>query len=153
MSDASAPSGAFQSRATSAGPASKMLLETRGLSKNFSGVKAVTGVDFRLGRGELRCLIGPNGAGKSTFFKMLSGQLPPTAGTILFDGRDITGEPSHRIARLGIGIKNQVPSVWDGLSVYEHFFIAAHRRVGARAAHAVADGLLAELGLETIAGR
>ena len=52
-----------------------------------------------------------------------------------------------------MGIKNQVPSVWDGLSVYEHFWIAAHRRVGARAAHAVADGLLGELGLEAIARR
>jgi branched-chain amino acid transport system ATP-binding protein/urea transport system ATP-binding protein len=106
-----------------------------------------------LRRGELRCLIGPNGAGKSTFFKMLSGQLRPTAGTIIFDGHDITGEPQHRIARLGMGIKNQVPSVWDGLSVYEHFWIAARRRVGARAAGTAADRLLGELGLEAIAGR
>jgi branched-chain amino acid transport system ATP-binding protein len=153
MSDALAPSGAFQNGSASAGPASKTLLETRDLSKNFGGVKAVTGVNFRLSRGELRCLIGPNGAGKSTFFKMLSGQLPPTAGTILFDGSDITGEPPHRIARLGIGIKNQVPSVWDGLSVYEHFFIAAHRRLGTRRAAAVADELLMKLGLATLARR
>jgi len=153
MSHASAPSGAFQNRAASAVPAGKTLLETRGLSKNFGGVTAVTGVNFRLGRGELRCLIGPNGAGKSTFFKMLSGQLPPTAGTILFDGSDITGEPPHRIARLGIGIKNQVPSLWDGLSVYEHFFIAAHRRLGVRRAAAVADELLMKLGLAALARR
>ena len=84
---------------------------------------------------------------------MLSGQLHPSKGTILFDGKDITGEPPHKIARLGMGIKNQVPSVWDGLSVYEHFWIAAHRRVGARTAHTVAEGLLTELGLETVARR
>ena len=120
MSDASAPNSTFQNRAVSAGPASETLLETQGLSKNFGGVKAVTGIDFRLGRGELRCLIGPNGAGKSTFFKML---------------------------------KNQVPSVWDGLSVYEHFFIAAHRRLGTRRAAAVADELLTKLGLAALARR
>ena len=143
----------FSRSEVSGAQGSPALLQTTGLSKAFGGVHAVTEVNFRLRRGELRCLIGPNGAGKSTFFKMLSGQLRPTAGTIIFDGHDITGEPQHRIARLGIGIKNQVPSVWDGLSVYEHFWIAAHRRVGARAAHAVADGLLAEFGLGAIAGR
>ena len=143
----------FSRSVVSGAQGSPVLLQTTGLSKAFGGVHAVTQVNFRLRRGELRCLIGPNGAGKSTFFKMLSGQLRPTAGTIIFDGHDITGEPQHRIARLGIGIKNQVPSVWDGLSVYEHFWIAAHRRVGARAAHAVADGLLGEFGLGAIAGR
>jgi branched-chain amino acid transport system ATP-binding protein len=142
------------SRSEVSGPqTSPALLQTTGLSKAFGGVHAVAEVDFRLRRGELRCLIGPNGAGKSTFFKMLSGQLRPTAGTIIFDGHDIAGEPQHCIARLGMGIKNQVPSVWDGLSVYEHFWIAAHRRVGAHAARAVAKGLLGELGLEAIAGR
>jgi branched-chain amino acid transport system ATP-binding protein len=130
-----------------------VLLETRQLTKDFGGVHAVAAVDFRLRRGELRCLIGPNGAGKSTFFKMLTGQLRPTSGAILFEGSDIVGEPQHRIARLGIGIKNQVPSVWNGLSVYEHFWIAAHQRAGARCAAAVSDSLLAELSLEPIARR
>ena len=153
MSDASASSSAFQNRAAGAGPTSKTLLETKDLVMSFGGVVAVDHVNFRLGEVELRCLIGPNGAGKSTFFKMISGQLPPTAGSILFDGSDITGEQPHRIARLGIGIKNQVPSVWDGLSVYEHFFIAAHRRLGARRAAAVADDLLMELDLGKLARR
>jgi branched-chain amino acid transport system ATP-binding protein len=130
-----------------------VLLETRRLTKDFGGVHAVTAVDFRLRRGELRCLIGPNGAGKSTFFKMLTGQLLPTSGAILFEGSDIAGEPQHRIARLGIGIKNQVPSVWDGLSVYEHFWIAAYHRAGARSAATMTDSLLAQLGLEPIARR
>ena len=67
------------------------LLVTQGLAKHFGGVAAVDGVDFFLAEGELRCLIGPNGAGKSTFFKMLTGQLVPTAGRVTFEGIDITG--------------------------------------------------------------
>ena len=66
------------------------LIETRGLSMRFGGVQAVRNVDFSVAEGELRCLIGPNGAGKSTFFKMLTGQLRPTSGTIFFRGADIT---------------------------------------------------------------
>ena len=66
------------------------LLETRDLTMRFGGVRAVRHVNFTLAEGELRCLIGPNGAGKSTFFKMLTGQLQPTHGHVLFRGRDIT---------------------------------------------------------------
>ena len=130
-----------------------VLLETRRLTKDFGGVRAVAGIDFRLRQGELRCLIGPNGAGKSTFFKMLTGQMRPSGGAILFDGSEITGLPQHRIARLGIGIKNQVPSVWEGLTVYEHVWIAARRRNGARAAADMTDELLGELGLAPVARR
>ncbi len=101
------------------------ILETRQLSKAFGGVKAIDRVDFSLAEGELRCLIGPNGAGKSTFFKMLTGQHRPTAGQILFKGRDITHADAHEIGRLGIGIKNQVPDVFDGLSVLENLSLAA----------------------------
>ncbi len=103
------------------------LLETRGLIMRFGGVTAVAGADFSLGAGELRCLIGPNGAGKSTFFKCLIGQLRPTAGEILFDGASIVGEEPHAIARRGIAIKTQVPSLFDGLSVRENLRLAAAR--------------------------
>ena len=130
-----------------------LLLQTQGLTKDFGGVQAVAGVDFRLRRGELRCLIGPNGAGKSTFFKMLTGQLRPSAGTILFEGSNIAGLLQHEIARLGIGIKNQVASVWEGLTVYEHLWIAARRQSGAQAAAPLTDRLLVELGLGSIARR
>ena len=75
----------------------------------------------------MRCLIGPNGAGKSTFFKLLTGQIKPTSGAVLFRGKDITGLQAHEIARLGIGIKTQVPSVFNGLSVRENLWIAAAR--------------------------
>lgn len=130
-----------------------VLLQTRQLSKRFGGVRAVAEVDLSLLHGELRCLIGPNGAGKSTFFKMLTGQIRPSSGAILFDGADIAGLRQHAIARLGIGIKNQVASVWESLSVYEHFWIAARRQNGARAAARMTDELLSMLDLGAVAGR
>ncbi|MDT3378514.1 ATP-binding cassette domain-containing protein [Labrys neptuniae] len=104
------------------------LLRTQGLTMRFGGVVAVNTVDFTLGEVELRCLIGPNGAGKSTFFKMLTGQLTPTSGRIAFRGSPIAGAPSHEIARLGVGIKTQVPNVFNGLSVRENIWLAARRR-------------------------
>ena len=104
------------------------LLETRGLGMRFGGVHAVRDVDFTLAERELRCLIGPNGAGKSTFFKMLTGQLQPTAGAVLFRGERHLARRAAQIARLGIGIKTQVPSVFDGLSVRENIWLAARGR-------------------------
>jgi branched-chain amino acid transport system ATP-binding protein len=101
------------------------LLETRGLTMRFGGVVAVNNVDFVLREAELRCLIGPNGAGKSTFFKCLTGQLRPSVGRILFRGASIDGASRHLIARRGIGIKTQVPNVFDGLSARENVRIAA----------------------------
>jgi len=103
----------------------RTIIETHQLVKSFGGVRATDNVDFKLKEGELRCLIGPNGAGKSTFFKLLTGQITPTSGKILFDGVDVTGLPSHKIARLGIGIKNQKPDVFDGLSARENLWLAA----------------------------
>ena len=76
------------------------LIETRSLSKHFAGVQAVRNIDFSLAEGELRCLIGPNGAGKSTFFKLLTVQIEPTSGAVLFRGIDITKLQAHEIARL-----------------------------------------------------
>ena len=129
------------------------LLETRGLGIGFGGVQAVQDVDFTLAEGELRCLIGPNGAGKSTFFKLLTGQLQPGAGQVLFRGRDISRAQAHEIARLGIGIKTQVPSVFDGLSVRENIWLAARRVHRARRAHAQVDAALERIGMTTAAER
>src|SRR4029077_13851731 len=78
------------------------LLETHNLTKRFDGLAAVNGVDLTVGEGEIVGLIGPNGAGKTTCFNLLSGFLRPTAGTIRFDGQDITGQRSHRIVRRGL---------------------------------------------------
>jgi branched-chain amino acid transport system ATP-binding protein len=123
------------------------LLETRALTMRFGGVVAVDHVDFTLREGELRCLIGPNGAGKSTFFKCLTGQLRPTAGRVTFRGRDVTGLDPFAIARLGIGIKTQVPSVFDGLSVREQVWLAARRRHGEREARRKAGYAIDRIGI------
>ena len=129
------------------------LLEARGATMRFGGVTAVDAVDFTLHERELRCLIGPNGAGKSTFFKMLTGQLRPSAGRILFRGADVTGANPHEIARLGVGIKTQVPNVFNGLTVRENVAIGAGRRKSAQRARRITEAALARLRLEPIAGR
>jgi len=129
------------------------ILEARGLEKRFGGVRAIAGVDFALADGELRCLIGPNGAGKSTFFKMITGQLHPTAGQILFAGTDITRAEAHQIGRLGIGIKNQVPDVFDGLPVSENLWLAARRANTGPQARALVDEITERLDLADIAAR
>jgi branched-chain amino acid transport system ATP-binding protein len=128
------------------------LLQTVGLSIRFGGVEAVRGVNFTLAERELRCLIGPNGAGKSTLFKLLTGQLTPTAGRILFRGDDITGHHTHAIARRGIGIKTQVPSLFDGLSVREHLWLSARRTNPARQTGRIVDEILGRIGLTALAG-
>ncbi len=127
-----------------------LILETRGLEKNFGGVRALASVTFGLERGELRCLIGPNGAGKSTFFKLLTGQIRPSAGAILFEGKDVTNALPHQIGRLGIGIKNQVQDVFNGLSVAENLYLAASSTRARRAATEHARELAARLGLEDL---
>jgi branched-chain amino acid transport system ATP-binding protein len=124
-----------------------VLLEARALEMRFGGVVAVDNVDFSLQDGEIRCLIGPNGAGKSTFFKMITGQLRPTGGDILFRDRSVIGLRSYQIARLGVGIKTQVPQLFDGLSVRENIWLAARRKyIPADRPQAVAD-VLREIGL------
>ncbi len=105
----------------------EVVLETRGLSMHFGGVVAVDRVDFTLRENELRCLIGPNGAGKSTFFKCLTGQLKPSEGDIVIRDFHAAGRQPHQIARLGIGIKTQVPNVFDGLTVEENIWLSARR--------------------------
>ena len=99
----------------------------------FGGVVAVDHVDFTLREVELRCVIGPNGAGKSTFFNCLTGVLRPTSGEVLFRGAAVAGIGTHAIARLGVGIKTQVPNVFDGLTARDNVWTAATQG-GARAA-------------------
>ncbi|HKK37324.1 MAG TPA: ATP-binding cassette domain-containing protein [Paracoccaceae bacterium] len=112
---------------TRPGKRAEIVVETRGLSMHFGGVRAVDQVDFALRRNELRCLIGPNGAGKSTFFKCLTGQLTPTAGEVTIRDHPVAGAEPHAIAGLGVGIKTQVPNLFDDLDVHEHLWIAARR--------------------------
>src|SRR5690606_18803792 len=130
------------------------LLRTRALGVRFGGVVAVDRVDLQVRDRELLCLIGPNGAGKSTLFKALTGQLRPSSGSVEFLGESIVGLQRHEIARRGIGIKTQVPSVFEGLSVHESVYLAvrAHDRgSSARARAARVEALLDELRLAPIA--
>src|SRR5262249_23898002 len=127
------------------------ILQTVGLSIRFGGVEAVRDVNLCLGERELRCLIGPNGAGKSTLFKLLTGQLQPSAGRILFHGEDVTGDHTHAIARRGIGIKTQVPNLFDGLTVREHLWLAARRTNSRPHADAITDEILERVGLRAVA--
>lgn len=123
------------------------LIETRGLSKYFGGVQAVRNIDFSLAEGELRCLIGPNGAGKSTFFKLLTGQIKPTGGAVRFRGTDIASLQAHQIARLGIGIKTQVPSVFNGLTARQNLWVAAARHDRRKNADAAVETQIERFGL------
>ena len=102
------------------------LLETRGLSKYFGGLAAVNGVDLTVDEGEIVGLIGPNGAGKTTCFNLLSGFLPPTAGTIRFDGKDITGLRSHRIVRLGLVRTFQLTTLFQEMTALENVLLGLH---------------------------
>jgi ABC-type uncharacterized transport system ATPase subunit len=113
----------------------------------FGGVVAVDCVNFQLGEVELRCLIGPNGAGKSTFFKTLTGQIRPTSGAIRLRGQSIGGAHPHEIARLGVGIKTQVPNLFNGLSVRENIWISASRMNSAARAREIVDEVISLLDL------
>jgi branched-chain amino acid transport system ATP-binding protein len=91
-------------------------LETRGLSRHFGGLAAVDAVDFALEQGEIRAVIGPNGAGKTTLVSLICGRMPPSAGTIRFQGHDITDLPAWRRVAHGIVYMFQITSVFRNLT-------------------------------------
>jgi ABC-type uncharacterized transport system ATPase subunit len=134
---------------------SEAVVETVDLTKRFGGVIAVDHVNFALGERELRCLIGPNGAGKSTFFKCLTGQyrLDSSNGRVLIRGTDVVGLRPHEIVRMGVGIKTQVPSVMNGLTVLENLWLAARRTHGWARCGAEVQRIVDEVGLTEIARR
>ncbi len=96
------------------------LLEVRGLAKGFGGLRAVDKVDLDVEPGERRAIIGPNGAGKTTLFNLITGYLPPDAGSVTFDGADVTGHPTYAIAKAGIGRAFQITSIFPGLTVFRN---------------------------------
>jgi branched-chain amino acid transport system permease protein len=105
--------------------ASGPILQASGLTRRFGGLVANSDIDFTVNRGELRGIIGPNGAGKSTFFKMLTCELPPTSGSIVFDGRDITGMSVTQVCQLGLTKSYQVNQLFVRLTVGDNLTIAA----------------------------
>jgi len=107
-----------------------VILETRALTKEFKGFVAVDKVDLRVRRGSIHALIGPNGAGKTTCFNLLTKFLTPTAGQILYEGHDITGETPAHIARRGVIRSFQISAVFQHLSVLENVRVALQRQLG-----------------------
>ncbi len=107
-----------------------VILQTEGLTKEFRGFTAVREVDLAIRRGTIHALIGPNGAGKTTVFNLLTKFLVPTAGRIVYNGRDITPEKPADIARLGMVRSFQISAVFPHLSVRENVRIALQRPIG-----------------------
>ena len=108
------------------------VLAVRDLQKSFGGVQAVGGVSFAVEAGELLALIGPNGAGKTTCFNMLMGQLKPDAGSVAFEGKDITGFAPREVWRLGVGRTFQITATFGSMTVAENVQMALlshHRRL------------------------
>jgi branched-chain amino acid transport system ATP-binding protein len=108
------------------------LLEVRDLVKRFGGLAAVNGVSFSVEKGEIFGLIGPNGSGKTTIFNCISSFHTPTSGTIHFEGRDITGEKTFRICRLGVGRTFQIMRPLSRMTVLENVVSAAFLRAKTR---------------------
>ena len=101
------------------------ILQAKGLSKHYGGLAANSDIDFTVNHGELRGIIGPNGAGKTTFFKMLTCEVPPTSGQIVFEGRDITGMTITDVCQLGLTKSYQINQLFTRLTVRENLTIAA----------------------------
>jgi branched-chain amino acid transport system ATP-binding protein len=100
------------------------LLETRSLTKEFRGFKAVSDVDLTIAEGTIHALVGPNGAGKTTLFNLLTGFLKPTSGSIVYDGNDITGRSPEQVAMLGIARSFQITSLFEQMTLREHVELA-----------------------------
>ncbi len=143
---------------------SPFLFETKGLTKAFGGLIAVNSVSIGFREREAHAIIGPNGAGKSTFVNLLTGHLPASGGHVMFRGADITRQPAHKVARLGIGRSYQKTNVFPSFTCFENCRLAAqsllstsmrflrpaasYREVSARASEA-----LERAGLAARAGR
>ena len=127
------------------GPA---LLALEGLTKRFGGLTAVREVSLQVQPGDLLGIIGPNGAGKTTLFNLISGYFRPDEGRVVFDGRDVTGQPAHAISRLGLTRTFQIVKPFGNLSVLDNVMIGAlTRRASTREARADAERVIQICGL------
>ena len=104
------------------------VLRTINLTKNFGGLTAVLEVNFTVRKGDLQTIIGPNGAGKSTFFRLITGELKPSKGQIIFLNKDITHLPQTAISHLGIAVAYQITNIFPMLTVFENIRVAAQSR-------------------------
>jgi branched-chain amino acid transport system ATP-binding protein len=104
---------------------SEIILETQNIRREFGALVAVDNVSIKVRKNSLHAIIGPNGAGKTTFFNLLSGNLEPTAGRVIFKGRDITHQPVHRTIHFGIGRSFQITNIFPNLTVFENIRLAS----------------------------
>ncbi|MET0957508.1 MAG: ATP-binding cassette domain-containing protein, partial [Solirubrobacterales bacterium] len=139
--------GEFPSRAQGDPGEGAPAVAVRDLRRDYNERAVLRGVTFELDPGRTLVVIGPNGAGKSTFFKLLTGQVKPTSGQILFRGQDISKMQPHDPGRLGIGIKTQVPSLFNGLSVWENVWLSARRLNSTAQANRITREVLERVGM------
>ena len=102
-----------------------VLLQLTGVSKSYGALKAVDTVDLAVENGEALAVIGPNGAGKTTLFNLITGDVAPSSGRVLFDGADVTAMAPHGRSRLGIGRSYQIPHPFANMSVFENLLVGA----------------------------
>ncbi len=102
-----------------------IIVETINLSKQFGALVAVDNVNIKVRRNSLHAIIGPNGAGKTTFFNLLSGNIEPTSGKVMFKGSDLTHQPVHRMIHHGIGRSFQITNIFPNLTVFENVRLAS----------------------------
>ena len=103
----------------------EIVFETINLTKSFGALVAVDNVNIKVHRNTLHAIIGPNGSGKTTFFNLLSGNIEPTSGKVLYKGRDITHQPVHRTIHYGVGRSFQITNIFPNLTVYENIRLAS----------------------------
>ncbi len=102
-----------------------IIIETINLSKKFGALVAVDDISLKVRRNSLHAIIGPNGAGKTTFFNLLSGNIEPTGGKVIFKGNDLTHQPVHRMIHHGIGRSFQITNIFPNLTVFENIRLAS----------------------------
>ncbi|HKI54971.1 MAG TPA: ABC transporter ATP-binding protein [Anaerolineales bacterium] len=103
---------------------SGIIFETHNLRKEFGALVAVNSVSIKVRKNTLHAIIGPNGAGKTTFFNLLSGNIEPTSGQVIYKGRDITHQPVHKTIHFGIGRSFQISNIFPNLTVFENIRLA-----------------------------
>jgi ABC-type branched-subunit amino acid transport system ATPase component len=132
----------------------EVILEARGLSKQFGGLKAVQDVSFQVRKGMILGIIGPNGAGKTTAFNLLNGFLPPSSGEVLIDGRNVVGMKPHEVCAIGVGRTFQIMRPFMRMSVAENVVVGAYVRAATDdEARRLANEAIAKVGLTALADR
>ncbi|MGA7999206.1 MAG: branched-chain amino acid ABC transporter ATP-binding protein/permease [Bradyrhizobium sp.] len=140
--------------ATWRAPSGEVLLSVKGLSKSFGGLNAVQNVSFDVHRGMILGIIGPNGAGKTTLFNLLNGFLPPNAGEVIFDGRNMVGCRPHVLCEAGVGRTFQIMRPFPRMSVRDNVRVGAYVHAkGEEDARHLADDAVNRVGLGRVAGK